>query len=248
MLKTHKVEGFTLVEMMLVAVLLGIVGLAIGSTFAGGLRIFNRMESYTADKADVLLFVERMERDLRNTFSFKGIDFVGESKRVTFPVILRTFSDKNRVEESPGLVSYYRDDTRTERVFLREEKTYPHAVKKESPEHGDITVLAPIEDISFQYFSYDPQTDTYGWADLWDKPKAREKQKGEGSAQKGVEALEDRFADIPLGVKIKVNYMDGDKILTLSRTVFIKTAVALNSAQRRVRSEQKNPKGAESEQ
>ena len=40
----RKVKGFTLVEMLLVAVLLGIVGLAIVSTFAGGLKIFNRAE------------------------------------------------------------------------------------------------------------------------------------------------------------------------------------------------------------
>ena len=146
--------------------LVGIVGLAIVATFDGGLKIFNRAESSISSKTDVLLAVEKMERDLRNTFSFKGIDFVGTAQKMTFPAMLRTTFDKNRTEESPGSVSYYLDDATDERFFSREEKTYTQAVKKESSEHGDITVLAPVENISFQYFSYDPQAETYRWIDL----------------------------------------------------------------------------------
>jgi len=246
--RTHKTKGFTLVELMLVAVLLGIVGLAIVATFAGGLKIFDRMESYTAAKTDVLLSMEKMEKDLRSTFPVKGVGFIGEAKKMTFPAILRTVSAKGQAEESLGSVSYYLDNAGDVRALSREERTYIQAVQKGSSEHGDIAVLAPIEDLNFQYFSYDPEAETYSWVNLWDKSEPKEDQKEEGKAPKGVIALENRPEDIPLGVRIKISYRDGDKTLTLNRTVFIKTAVSLNLAKKKAKAEKHNSKKVESEQ
>ncbi|MDD5225734.1 MAG: type II secretion system protein [Candidatus Omnitrophica bacterium] len=247
MIRTHKTKGFTLIELMLVAVMLGALGLAIVATFAGGLKIFNRMQSYTVTRADVLLVIEKMERDLRNTFSFKGIDFIGGPKRMTFPSVLRTVSAKGQVKESPGSVSYYRDDSSHERALSREEKAYAQAVKKGSSEHGDIAVLAPIEDVDFQYFSYDPEAKTYSWGNEWDKSEDGEDSKEEGKVPKGVVALADRPENLPLGVKIKVRYEDGGKIFTLSRVVFIETAVSLNAAKKKALAEKNNPQEAPSE-
>lgn len=249
MSRTRRVKGFTLIELMLVAALLAILGLAVAATFAGGLKIFNRMENYTAVKADILLSLERMERDMRSTFPVKGIGFIGEAKRMTFPAILRTFSAKGLAEESLGSVSYYRDDARGAGVLSREEKAYVQAVNKEGYRHGEMTELAPIEDIHFQYFSYDAEAETYSWVDRWDKSeKKEEEQREEAKAPKGVIALEDRPEELPLGVKIMIRYADGDKPLTLSRTIFIKTAVSLNLAKRRARAGKNISKKAESEQ
>ncbi|MFH0986380.1 MAG: prepilin-type N-terminal cleavage/methylation domain-containing protein [Candidatus Omnitrophota bacterium] len=246
--RAPNVKGFTLIEMMLVAVLIGIVGLAIVATFAGGLKLFHRVESYTAAKADVLLSLERMERDLRNTFSLKGIDFIGESHRVTFPAILNGVSSKGQVAESPGSICYFRDDNGHDRALSREEITYAQAVHEENSGHGPITALASIEDIQLQYFSYDPEAGTCRWGDVWDKSEARKEREEKGEeASQDVAGLEHRPEDIPLGVKIKINYADGGKILTMSRTVFIKTAVSLNLAKRREKTEKDHSKEARSE-
>ena len=247
MSRTHKAHGFTLIELMLVAVLLGIVGLAIVATFAGGLKIFDRAENYTAAKADVFLAMEKLEKDLRSAFPVKGIDFIGEARKMAFPAILQRFSAKGRAEESLGSVSYYRGDAGDAGVLSREEKTYAEAVKKENSGHGEIEELASIQDIHFQYLSYDPQTETYRWDALWVKPKVKEEEKRESHASKGVFALEDRSEDLPLGVKIKIGYADGDKFFTLDRTVFIKTAVSLNLAKKRAKAEKKSSQKAESE-
>ncbi len=242
-----KVRGFTLVELMLVAALLAIVGLTIVATFAGGLKIFNRMESHSVARADVLLCMEKMERDLRNTFSLKGLDFIGEAKRVTFPAILTTFSPEGRVRASLGSFSYFRDDSRKERFFSKEEKIYTEAIKKESSERGAVTALAPVADINFQYFSYDPEAETYSWVDAWDKSEAKKEQKLEGGATKSTALSKGGPEDLPLGVKIMISYKDGDKTLTLTRMVFIKTAVSLNRAQRRAALKKTNSKGDKSE-
>lgn len=248
MSNARRTQGFTLVELLLVAAMLGAVGLTIVATFAGGLKIFNRMESYTAAKADVLLALEKMERDLRNTFPLKGMDFVGDAKRMTFPAVRKDLTGKAQAQGALGSVSYYRDDSGDERVLSREEKIYVRAVKKESSGHGDIAALTPIEDIRFQYFSYDPEAEAYSWVNAWDKSKEREDQEEDGKAVKNVTALEDRPEDLPLGVRIKISYTDGGKTLALERTVFIKTAVSLNAAKVKARSEKRDLKGAGSEQ
>lgn len=231
----------------MVAVMLGIVGLTIVATFAGGLKIFHRMESYTAAKADVLLALETLERDLRNTFSCRGIDFIGDAKRMTFPAILKTSSEKDPAGGSLGSVAYFCDDRGHARALFRQEKNYAQAVKKESSGHGNTTELVPVEDIDLQYFSYDPEAETYSWGSVWDKSEAREEEEKSGKVAKGVSALEDRLEDLPLGVRIKIRYAEGDKTLTLKRTVFIKTAVSLNLAKRRAKEEKNNSQEAGNE-
>jgi prepilin-type N-terminal cleavage/methylation domain-containing protein len=245
--KAHKGKGFTLIEMMLVAVLLGIVGLAIVATFAGGMKLFHRAESYTAAKADVLLAMEKMERDLRNTFALKGIDFIGEAHRMTFSAILDTASAEDRAGGSLGSVAYFRDDGFSKGALSREEKPYAQAVQKEDLEHGDITALAPIEEINFQYFYFDPEAGTYSWVNSWDRSEAREAREKGSPFAKGVTGSENRQEDIPLGVKIKIKFTDGGRMFTMNRTVFIKTAVSLNAAMRRTKAEKNDPKEAPGE-
>ena len=247
MLRTHKVKGFTLIELMLVTVMLGMVGLTIVSTFAGGLKIFNRMENYTAAKADVLLCMEKMEKDLRSTFPVKGIDFIGEPRKMTFPAMLRTPLGKGSIGEAVGSVSYFLTDRLQEKGLVREEKKYALAVNKTSTERGDAAVLTTVEDIEFQYFSYDPDADTYNWVDAWNKSEAKETRTAEGKAGKVALPLGNRPEVLPLGVKIRIRYKEGRKILTLSRMVFIKTAVSLNAAKKRDMLEKLHSRETESE-
>ena len=247
MSKAPEPKGFTLIELLLVAMLLGIVGLTIVATFAGGLKIFNRVENQTAVRADILLAAEKIERDLRNTFAFQGIDFIGETRRVIFPSIIGDASGKGASGISLGSVSCFRDDNRKQRVLSREEKSYALTSSTGSSGRGQISEIAPIDDVEFQYLSYDPEADSYAWVDTWGKSGAREERKKKGGAPKGGVALEDMPEDLPLGVKIKFHYREGDKILTLDRTVFLKTAVSLNRAKKRAKAEKRNSGEAKNE-
>jgi type II secretory pathway pseudopilin PulG len=231
--KAHKSGGFTLIELMLVAAMMGAIGLTIVATFAGGLKIFNRMENYTATRAEVLLAAEKMERDLRNTFPLKGIDFIGDAEKMTFPAILKTALSEEQIKESPGSVSYYRGGQEDGSALFREEKTYTQALKREGSARGSIMDLVPVEDVNFQYFSYDPDAKAYSWVDAWDKSESEEDEDEVVKATKNTDTLEERPENLPLGVKLKMSYRDGGKTLTLERTVFIKTAVSLNRAKKK---------------
>ena len=223
-------KGFTLIEMMLVAGILAVIGLTIASTFAGGLNIFYRMENYTNTRADIMISMEKLERDIRNAFYYTGIDFIGESKKLTFPGIIKRRGPNDRPEESVGSISYYRDDSKKIRTISREEKKYSIAVKNKDAPKGVVTALSPIEDTRFKYFSYDPEAESYSWVDMWDKSEERQAREEEGKAKTGKILLEDAPEDIPLGVKVEISYKDGGKATTLERIIFIKPSVSLNLA------------------
>ncbi|MBU0895202.1 MAG: prepilin-type N-terminal cleavage/methylation domain-containing protein [Candidatus Omnitrophica bacterium] len=224
------VKGFTLVEMMLVAGILAIIGLTIVATFSSGLRIFYRMEGYNTVKADVLISIEKMERDLKNAFSYRGIEFIGSSKKVTFPGLIRKFNSEGRPEESLGAISYYLDDSGKTKMVSREENKYTQAIKKDRGARGPITRLASIEGLDFKYYVYDPESDFYSWASVWDKSDDMEDDEEDTKPKQENVQLKDREDKLPLGVKIEVSYKDGDKIITLNRAVFIQPAVSLNLA------------------
>ena len=243
--KLKAAKGFTLVEMMLVAGILAIIGLTIVATFSGGLKIFYRMESYNTVKADALISLDKLERDLRNAFPYEGIEFIGSSRKVTFPGLIKRFNSKGLAEESPGAISYYLDDSGRTKALSKEEKRYTQAIKKEGAEKGPITRLAAIENLTFKYYSYDPESDAYSWVSVWDKTEdIEDEEEGKKPKQENV-PLKDRKEKFPLGVKIEISYKDADRVITLNRAVFIQPAVWLNLAKVRAIKKGGDGKGAE---
>jgi len=222
-------SAFTLVELIIVAAILCIIGLAIVSTFSGGLNIYYRMRGYSTVKADVLLALEKMDKDIRNTFAFKDIDFVGSAKKMTFPALVRSYGDKDTPYMSVGSVSYFIDDGSGKSELAREEKDYHASSMKEAAAKGVITDIAAIEGLNFKYYSYDPINKTYDWQSSWDKTEEKEELK-EKKALKPAALLKDRREEIPLGVKVEISYNDGGRTHMLNRAIFIDPAVSLNLA------------------
>jgi len=222
-------EGFTLVELIVVAAILCIIGLVIMSTFSGGLNVYYRMRGYSTVKADVLLVLEKMDRDIRNTFAFKDIDFVGTSKKMTFPALIRSHGAKDTPYMSVGSVSYFIDDRSNNKKLAREEKDYHASSMKKEAAKGAVTGIAAIEDLNFEYYSYDPVNKAYSWESSWDKTEEKKELK-EKKALKPAALLKDRPEEIPLGVKVEISYNDGGRTHMLNRAIFIDPAVSLNLA------------------
>src|SRR3990167_7818362 len=89
-------QGFTLIELMVAASILGLIGLAILTTFGSGFSVYERVQAYGGTQADALLALEEIERDVRNIFQMPTIPVEGGSDRVAFPAIIET------VEEGEG--------------------------------------------------------------------------------------------------------------------------------------------------
>jgi len=192
-------KGFTLIELLVTTSILGMIAIAIFATFVSGLNVYNRMETYGGVQADVLLSLEKMERDLRNVFSFKKIGFVGNTKKITFPGLIKEIDSEGNQSLFVGKISYYFDETAG--TLVKEKQDYPQSLSEEGMGESNFKILAFIENINFNYYYFNQETQTYNWKNSWDT--------GDG---------------IPRGVKIEVTFKNDKRDVKLARTVFIPVA------------------------
>jgi prepilin-type N-terminal cleavage/methylation domain-containing protein len=193
-------SGFTIIELLITASILGMIAVAIFSTFASGLNVYNRVQTFGGVQSDVLLSLEKMEKDLRNVFSLKEIDFVGDTKKIAFAGLIKKFDAEGNQNLSLGKISYYFDNETG--TLVKEEQSYPEAISQEGIGESTFKILAFIEDINFKFYYFNQEAQTYDWKSSWTL--------GEG---------------IPRGVKIEVRFKDGKRDITLARTVLIPISV-----------------------
>lgn len=196
-------QGFTLVELLIAASIIGMISIAILSSFGVGFHTFERVQAFGGPQMDILLSIEEMERDLRNTFPLSGIPFTGNSRNMTFAALFSKW-DEEKEEEAVvlGKKSYSLDSTSKALVSTQQE--YANAVGESTGTEQGTEVLAFVEDIQFSYYYYqkelqeDKEKIEFGWKDSW-------------SPEDG----------LPKGVKIEVTFKNGEEDVHLARTVFI---------------------------
>lgn len=188
-----------MVELLVTAAILGIISMAVISTFAAGLKVYEKVRDYSLERVDALLALEKIERDILNLVNFSGIDFVGEKEKITFAGMTK--------EGEPGRINYYvKGGMRG--MLIREEQGYARAISKTSRKKGETKELAALRDIDFEYYYYDEDTEEYLWKDGW---KINEEEK------EGLEKSE----WIPIGVRVKIRFKEGKRYVTLTRSVLI---------------------------
>lgn len=195
----EKCQGFTIIELLVAAAIMSMVSLAILSTFSTGMHAFERVQSFGGRQADVLLFLEGFERDLRNTCALSQVKFEGTAQTMSFAAVgtkLVAGEQEQGDEEAIllGKKSYYFDNGIL--VSQQSDLTQPDATQ--------VTQKVSVTSVQFQYYSYR-------------KTVEDETEKREFSWQ-GTWAEEET---IPKGVKINLTFQDGGREVSLARTVFI---------------------------
>ena len=222
-----KRRGFTLIELLLVAVLAALLSLAILSVFSAGINVYSRLRSYSDIRTDILISLEKVEKDLRNASNISKIEFKGEPDRLTFPAVVSLSSGKTQ-SISPGSISYYVDNST--HYLVSEEKDYSAATATES-EKGFVTQIAYINDIKFSYYSYDPKAKAYSWSDIWVKEADEDK-----ATEKKIKV------NTPLGVRVEMRYDNHGKLFVLKKMIFFPLAVSLRLSEMAKEKEKKNHK------
>jgi len=200
-------QGFTLIELLVTTSILGIIGLTILTTFASGLNVFERVEAFGGAQTDVLLALEEMEKDIKNVFPFSTIMLEGDAQSITFPAVIETYEpdDEENIISSVGTISYYIDDAtyidNVAKGLMRAVRNYSQAIAGAEAAEDQSSYLAPIEDLSFQYYYYDENLEEYGWKDSWN----------------------DTDETLLSGVKIVMTYKDGSRDVAIERAVMIPT-------------------------
>jgi len=228
-------RGFTLIELLITAAITAIIALAIGATFAGGFKIYKTVKDRGGARTDVLLSLEKIERDFRSMLALSDITFSGEPTSITFASIVKETDSKGNKNPTLGSVTYYLDDKKEN--LIRKEKNYSQAMAKSDTEGISQEKLISIKDVAFTYFIYDVDFESYEWIDSWaPEPELEEEAEGEKETEEkteeslAVEEEEEEKPKIPLGVKIELIYEDEGKDVTRTRTMFMSTAVSQHLA------------------
>ncbi len=154
------IRGFTLIELLIAASITAILGLAIVATFSAGFKTYSELRNGNLAQADVLLSFGKIEKDLRNTFHFSGINFTGDTRSISFASFIHRGS-------SIGRISYF-FDTGTGGSLIKTEQPYSYSLLNHSTEDVDSKVIASLKDVTFSYYYLNPITNQYSWNDSFD--------------------------------------------------------------------------------
>ncbi|RKY41498.1 MAG: hypothetical protein DRP85_06055 [Candidatus Makaraimicrobium thalassicum] len=145
-------RGFTLVEVFLIAALLGIVLFTIFSSYAAGVRIWRAVRSidFIEDRRFFLSF-EKAKKELAGYMrDFEGIVFWGDRSGLSFPY----FSGSEIVE-----ITYQFD--KGHQALLRKVIKFSESLKDEMKE--EVTELFDAREIEFSYLFYDKTEGIASW-------------------------------------------------------------------------------------
>ncbi|MBI3602313.1 MAG: type II secretion system protein [Candidatus Omnitrophica bacterium] len=162
-----KPRAFTLVEVLLAAALVAMVGMAIFQAFANGLKLWTKAQRLNRE-AEVAIFLDRMEQDLRSTPLISGISFKGIATQISFPAVVMTRADRKSSMASEVFIDQigavqYRFDA-LEHTIFRRQTNYAQALKGQWGQ--ELPVVGGIDEFNFYYevasdkgFLMKPQSD-----------------------------------------------------------------------------------------
>ena len=152
----------TLLEVLITASLFVVVGLAVFSAVNNGIKIWQRL-SKTYVEEDVNIFLEKISTDLRNSFKYKNIDFVGNEENVKFATLVASRSDLPGLKKGPGQVVYSFNPK--EKKITKQEMSLHNIYRETSNVPREL--LKDIENFSLGYYYYDNLSKEYFWTDEW---------------------------------------------------------------------------------
>ncbi|MEK7849445.1 MAG: type II secretion system protein [Candidatus Omnitrophota bacterium] len=153
-------KAFTFVETMIVLALFGILGVSLFSSFSMGMKVWKRATSTNLFKRKAVLTIERLSMELRRTFNYASIGFLGDKAHIEFPGIIA-----NKIYN----LSY---------DFFPEEKCVKRSgISRQemlSLEDGNFSriVIPQVKDFTLSYYGADNQTGNYTFLESWNNTVA----------------------------------------------------------------------------
>lgn len=166
---SRKLNRYTLIEMILVLAIMVLAAVAVMAAASGGIQIFKRARDYREARVQMILALQRIERDITNAFQMDTLQFSGAADRVRIPAVIFRRTDADGPVREPGQAAYYVDAR--EGGLIRETRTYAQATASQAqPLAGARRILAvDVERIQFRYYHYSSETLQYGWTSVWDR-------------------------------------------------------------------------------
>ncbi|MFH1360027.1 MAG: hypothetical protein ABIJ41_03205 [Candidatus Omnitrophota bacterium] len=153
LLRKRKKKGFTVVEALLAASMMAVVGLALYQALSSGLKIWDRGMRFIEEE-DVLIFFDKISGDLRKTMNMSSLRFDAEKDRISFAASVMTKGDKAKgygdeefVDEI-GRVEYFYDALKHQ--ILRRQANYSQAL--DQGYQGSRVLVNDVRGLTCTYF------------------------------------------------------------------------------------------------
>lgn len=161
-------KGFTLLELLVVATMVSVMGAVIFSVFARGLDLRKRADGARIHEKDAWVAADAFAREFRDAYAFPGLPFQGKPTGAAFPTLIRRTSS---AELEMGFVEYVYDPAA--RSILRRQRDYYSLFKDKNdpntvPDEPARAVLTDVESFTVRYFSFNKSAMKLEWADTWD--------------------------------------------------------------------------------
>jgi general secretion pathway protein J len=167
--RRNAADGFTLIELLVAMSILSIIMLPVYASFAGGITTWRRAQEFTAVHQTARVLLEDIAQELQNAVALSGVEFVGESRRLSF-VTLRPRSSPTGGPALRRLTSVTyevrRDRAATGYSLLRVEAPY---AKDAGGAGGEPTLLmGSLSRVAFQYSHKTREGDLVPWGGAWE--------------------------------------------------------------------------------
>jgi prepilin-type N-terminal cleavage/methylation domain-containing protein len=154
------VKGFTFIELVIVTAILPIVSLALYATFNNGIKIWQKVNSQIPEE-DLDIFFEKFTVNLKDSFKFTGIYFIGREDMFQFPTLVNS---SNLNKRTVGQVMYLYDQDSG--ILTRQKRDFSEIYMGQGGTTTD--VIRNIKFLRFQYYFYDEGSQGYLWVDEWE--------------------------------------------------------------------------------
>lgn len=154
-------EAFTFIEMIIVTAMLSVISLAVYKSIDSGAKIWHSVNKQMTG-VDLNIFFDKFSTDLKNSFKFKGLKFLGTNDSFEFATLVDSAELGKR---TVGKVIY----------------TFDHGAGTLSRERRDFSniynntigytqqSLENLRSVRFTYYHYDTEYKKYLWLVEWNK-------------------------------------------------------------------------------
>jgi len=149
-------KAFTLVEIMVVAVIFSFLAVGLITGFVSGAKVWKHAQDLGRNFGDSVIFVEKFSRELRKGLMFQEIGFEGSAQEFSFAV------------NSDGVFykAIYKFDPDGKNFICRKIKASDIFADKE--DEYEETSISSLEALSLQYYYFDVEKGGI-WKDSWNK-------------------------------------------------------------------------------
>lgn len=148
-------SAFTLIEMLIVTLIMAIVTTAIAACLSGGMRAWESVQNFNSMELNVLPAMETLEKDVKNSFDFYRINFLGEEKALSFAGIV-VVGGSDGLERRIGTIKYFFDER--DEMVIRKEWVFPG----DEPDESE-PIMSGVKDLLFEYY-YEGAGSQGGWS------------------------------------------------------------------------------------